>query len=541
MNKMLKMDFLIFFVLFFGYNFLEDHNFFLIIYLSLSLYHIYIFILALKYHYKQKYRLIIFFIISIILYRCTYYYICDPNPVFCFISFYIFYPNFLKAILIILIHTYFLSKYPCISKSQCFFDMEEKKAFKKTFSKKPKKHSSRYFFLSQFFKFITKSYTIFFLFLLLLIIFFFLDVTIFLHRIKLWVIFNSKEKTLPVASSKNTTFFITATVVNMEKTIKNYIVQMKKLINYLGKENVIVSIVENGDSKDKTRKYLKTFQKYLNENNVINRFILKHEIDDPRKNVIPYEFLSPLRIKFYAKLRNRCLDFLYELPNIDFDNTKILFFNDIIFQYEDIINLLSTNNEDYDAVCGLDFYDCFYDTWVSLDLDGNSLKHRFPYFINKEAQDLVVNHKPVRVFSCWNGLMIFTAAPLKDKKIKFRYREAGSSQYIINNSEYCGYESECTYFHIDLFNLGYTKKFINPDVRFTYNMEYYYKRKYFYPASIEIDSYFQLYKESFNEKRNKYMSDNKNKEIKFNEMVNNWYLDNKIKKGKKGKKKKNKR
>ena len=486
--------------------------------------------IILKYHYKQRIRLIIFIVTSIILYCFTYYYIYDPNPYFCFVSYYIFFPNFLKAILIVLIHTCFLSKYPFQKNCQsCFFNLEENKNLIQTkFPKKDKTELSRYYFLLSCFKFITKNYIRFFLFLLLLILFIFADVTLFLFRIKLWVFFNSKEKTLPVASSKNTTFYITATIVNMGKTINNYIYQMKKLINYLGKENVIVSIVENGDSKDKTRKYLKAFQNYLNKNKIINRFILKHEINDPRKKVFPYEYLSPLRIKFYAKLRNRCLDFLYEIPNIDFDNTKILFFNDIIFEYEDIINLLSTNNEDYDAVCGLDYYDCFYDTWVSIDLDGNSLKHRFPYFINKEAQDLVVNHKPVRVFSCWNGLMIFNASPLKNKKIKFRYRKAYSSDYTINNSEYCGYESECTYFHIDLFDLGFTKKFINPDVRFTYKYEYYYKRKYFYPASIEIDSYFQLYKESFNEKRNKFMSDNINKEIKFNEMVNNWYLDNKI-------------
>ena len=74
-------------------------------------------------------------------------------------------------------------------------------------------------------------------------------------------------------------------IVNMEETINNYIEEMKKLIDYLGHKNVIVSIVENGDSKDNTRKYLKDFQKYLNKNKITNRFILKHEIDDPRKKV----------------------------------------------------------------------------------------------------------------------------------------------------------------------------------------------------------------------------------------------------------------
>ena len=45
---------------------------------------------------------------------------------------------------------------------------------------------------------------------------------------------------------------------------------MKKLINYLGEENVIISIVENGDSKDNTRQYLKEFKQYLDSKNIPN-------------------------------------------------------------------------------------------------------------------------------------------------------------------------------------------------------------------------------------------------------------------------------
>ena len=69
---------------------------------------------------------------------------------------------------------------------------------------------------------------------------------------------------------------------------------------------------------------------------VINKFILNHEIEDPRKKVIPYQRYSPLRIKFYAELRNKCFDLLYEYHNLNFDNTKIIYFNDIFFEYEDI-------------------------------------------------------------------------------------------------------------------------------------------------------------------------------------------------------------
>jgi hypothetical protein len=319
-------------------------------------------------------------------------------------------------------------------------------------------------------------------------------------------------------------------IVDMEEIIINFIEEMKKLINYIGKDNVILSIVENGDSKDKTREYLKEFKTYLDKNKIINKFVLKKEVVDPRKNIHPFIKYGSLRIKYYSILRNKCLDFIYEIPNLNFDNTKIIFFNDIYYKYEDIINLISTNNEDYDAVCALDFDESFYDRWVSIDLDGNSLLMNFPFIINKEGQDLILSHKPFRVFSCWNGVIVFTASPLKNKALRFRYKESNETRkYKINNCQDVDFESECTYFHIDLFNMGYTKKFINPNVRVTYEYQYYFKRKYYYPFFKDIKSYFYLYLKSFLYKRNKFMSDYKCKKIKFNSMVENWYFENKKK------------
>ena len=55
-------------------------------------------------------------------------------------------------------------------------------------------------------------------------------------------------------------------ICNMGSLIDNLNNKMKKLINYLGYQNVIISIIENGDSKDKTREYLKEFQEFLNKN-----------------------------------------------------------------------------------------------------------------------------------------------------------------------------------------------------------------------------------------------------------------------------------
>ncbi len=39
-------------------------------------------------------------------------------------------------------------------------------------------------------------------------------------------------------------------IVDMESIINHFIIQMKQLINFLGKQNIVISFIENGDSKD---------------------------------------------------------------------------------------------------------------------------------------------------------------------------------------------------------------------------------------------------------------------------------------------------
>jgi len=476
----------------------------------------------------NKKEILWFLFVSLFAYIFSYLIICDPNPFICIITYYIFFPNFFKAILIIIFHTYIFSKcsisqnYEYINNNGNTFD----KKLRKNFDNKKLNY-----FLSDFIKYFKKNKSKYILFLILFLLFLSFNIIIFVNRIKIWIYFSNKEKALSVSSSKNITFYITALVVNMEGILVNFIEEMKKLIYFLGKENVIISIVENGDSKDKTRYYLRKFKTYLDKNNIINKFILRNEVEDPRKKFHHFKKYGPLRIKFFSILRNKCLDLIYEIPNLNFENTKIIFFNDIYYKYEDIINLISTNNEDYDAVCALDFdNNHFYDRWVSIDLDGNSLLKNFPFIVNKEAQDQILNHKPFRVFSCWNGVIVFTAAPLKNKTLQFRYTKKNEKKkYKINNCQKVKYESECTYFHIDLFNLGYSRKFINPDVRVAYKYQYYFKRKYYYPFFKDIKSYFSLYFKSFKFKRNKFMSNYKRKKIKFNSMVQNWYFENKKK------------
>ena len=88
----------------------------------------------------------------------------------------------------------------------------------------------------------------------------------------------------------------------------DWIAQMKLLIDYLGKENIYISILENGDSKDNTRTFLKDFQQYLNENSIPNKIILDHIIKRTNKE----------RIVYLAQLRDLSLQYLYQIEDLDF-------------------------------------------------------------------------------------------------------------------------------------------------------------------------------------------------------------------------------
>jgi len=509
-------------ILFIGNIFIKEQNYYyILIYIFILLYNLYIYINLINNKEIQNYESIFFFVISLFLYLFTYFIIYEPNPFFCLISFYSFYPNFIKGIFIIFIHSYTLNYYINHKRSKIILQTQEIQSFQ---SKLLQVQTESYF-LSSFFIIVFKK-KFFKYFIFGLIICFSIEIIIFLNRIKLWIYFNKKEKTLPVSSFKNTTFYITSNVVNIKNIIEKYIAQLKNLIDYLGENNVIISLVENGDSKDDTRTILREFQIYLNKKKILNKFYLEKVLEDPRKIRKPFEKYSRLRIEYFANLRNKCLEFLYELPNIDFNNTIIIFLNDIVFEYEDIINLLSTNNEDFDLACGLDMNDnTFYDRWVSIDLEGDGLRKYFPFFVNKEGQDLVVNHKPIRVFSCWNGVIAFRGSPLKDKKVKFRNKiDYTLPKFNLNNPAKDYYESECTFFNIDLFSLGYTKKFINPDVRVTYKHQYFFESKYYIPSLKHIFGYFVLYFVGLTRKRNKYMSNYKTDQIKINSILYNWYL-----------------
>lgn len=268
---------------------------------------------------------------------------------------------------------------------------------------------------------------------------------------------------------KDQKYFIAANLFNNENILEDWTEQMTQLVDYLGHDKVFISIFENGDSNDKTQTMLMDFQRHLRRAGISHNIVVEKTVEKGTKK----------RIEFLAILRNYALQPLYNL-NWDLSTTKILFFNDIIFTYTDIIKLISTNKQNYDIACGLDFYDNFYDSWVSTGVDGAPFRDGFPYFINSAANNRVIDGENVRIFACWNGVAVIKAKPFVGKAIKFRYGKK------IN-------KSECTFLAVDFWESGYNKIILNPNYKFAYEYRHYYLNKYVYPFSKDVMTYFYYY------------------------------------------------
>ena len=407
--------------------------------------------------------------ISIIKYFLSFFishvFIREPNPIYHLFTFYLPIPYFFRSIFIIIFITYILNI-------------------------RIIKSNENKFFLSDFIISLLANKKKFFLFFSILII---SKLSIYFYNLKYWIYFTPKNIALPSDTNNNTKYYICSVLFNIEPIAFDWISQMKLLINYLGKENIIVSILENGDSTDNTRKYLSEFRDYLNNEKILNSIITERIIFRNKKE----------RIEFLSELRDLSMDYLYKIKNLNFTNTKIIFFNDIIFRYSDIIKLLSTNNGEYDTACAMDFYEGFYDTWASQLNNGIYFGRMFPYLRNPEAQEAILNGEVIRTFSCWNGVAVFNATAFEDRMLYFRH---GTKIR----------QSECTLIHSDKYFMGYMRTLINSDVKVAYTYEYYYKNHYIYPWSKHLITYFYYYfKYAIFKKRNKSYTNVKDRNVRL--------------------------
>ncbi|KAF7327320.1 Glycosyltransferase family 69 protein [Mycena kentingensis (nom. inval.)] len=198
--------------------------------------------------------------------------------------------------------------------------------------------------------------------------------------------------------------FIAAMFYDNEDVVPYWTRQITRLVNYLGPDNVFISIVESY-SADATPALLLDFASYLSAQQVPHRIIVQ-DTTIPRPSSME---TAPPRIDFLAATRNRAIEPLLQSAQ-PFD--RIIFSNDIFVEAESIVELLNTNNGQYDMACGVDFQQWgLYDLWVARDTKGGLVSGLYPYFLEENAFSAVVNDEPVPVSACWNGIVSVSAEP----------------------------------------------------------------------------------------------------------------------------------
>ncbi|KAF7332993.1 hypothetical protein MVEN_02405600 [Mycena venus] len=194
--------------------------------------------------------------------------------------------------------------------------------------------------------------------------------------------------------------FIAAMFYNNAYVLPYWITEVSKLINYLGPDNVFVSIVESYSS-DNSPALLRAFETKLEAMGVPCRILTQ----DTSIHRPPSMVTGPPRIQFLADTRNLVLEPLATRGGYD----RVLFSNDVFVEAESIVELLDTNGGEYDMACGLDFQQWgLYDIWVIRDHAGRIVSGQWPYFF--EDRDAMAD-EPVAVFTCWNGIVSISAEP----------------------------------------------------------------------------------------------------------------------------------
>lgn len=282
------------------------------------------------------------------------------------------------------------------------------------------------------------------------------------------------------------------------------------LVDYLGPANVYFSAVESG-SQDDTKERLAGLQGELDSRGVPNSVDLGLDVwqqldemwtrpdpEGPRLDDWIWnqedDVYDLRRITYLAKERNRVLEPLEELERAGVKFDKVVWINDVVFnvrpslppgfgvgnessltttsQVEDFLTLLQTHNGNYAAACSMDFKHSmgYYDTFALRDARGQKTASTFwPWFLSPSSKASARHSKPMRVESCWNGMVIFDAEPFYGRApLRFRaIPDSLADQHLEG--------SECCLIHADNPLSAHEDKgvWLNPNVRVGYSAAVY--------------------------------------------------------------------
>ena len=231
------------------------------------------------------------------------------------------------------------------------------------------------------------------------------------------------QNLLNILNSKKTYFFA-ANFYNNEEVLPEFFDQFLKLCDYLGYDNVYLSIYES-NSSDQTKPLLNKFRILLNDKRIRNTIVTDESHSKPI-------FVGNERIRYLASVRNKTLEPLNDKQLDDEFNefNHVVFFNDVYFDWFSVVRLIETKNGNYDQVCAFDYFKIgLYDTWVTRDSCGRRVKPVWPHFQDHHSIKLLREGKPIPVTSCWNGITSFDARWFVDRNnsendiIRFRTLE----------------------------------------------------------------------------------------------------------------------
>ncbi|PWZ00850.1 hypothetical protein BCV70DRAFT_159040 [Testicularia cyperi] len=285
--------------------------------------------------------------------------------------------------------------------------------------------------------------------------------------------------------------FVASNLYNSERILPRFSDSLKELISLIGADNAFVSIYES-HSKDRTRALLGQLQTNLAEMNVEHRIL-----SDDR--AVHQDVHSPVgsRVDFLAQVRNIAMEPL-QFTNVSLRHryTHVLWINDIVFSPRDAYELLVTNDGHYDQTCAIDYIgNGFYDTWVTRDVDDNTLKRNWPYFSREEDITALRSGTPFLVNSCWNGLTAFAAKWFMDSDASPTDTLPGSSDAAepplklplrFRSSPTC-FSSECQLTSYDLHRAVWPLRpriYINPKVQVAYRHAHYYMYNTLIPSPL---------------------------------------------------------
>ncbi|KAI1414728.1 glycosyltransferase family 69 protein [Hypoxylon sp. FL1857] len=284
----------------------------------------------------------------------------------------------------------------------------------------------------------------------------------------------------------NATVFIASVHRNTELIQKSAWNQaVLDLVDYLGPENVHLSAVESG-SQEGTKEALMDLKAALDERGASNTINLGltvweqlEEIDtrpppDAREpgwiwNVAESQF-ELRRIPYLAKVRNQAMEPLKQLQSEGRKFDKVLWLNDVVFDTEDIVTLFHTRDNNYAAACSMDYKvsPLYYDTFALRDdLGLKTVSLHWPWFQSPTARAAALRNAPIRVTSCWNGIVAFDSAPFyANPPLQFRGIDDSLADLHLEGSE-------CCLIHADNYLTSEKGVWLNPNVRVAYNVKAY--------------------------------------------------------------------